>query len=375
LSGDKQKLLTDYVYDTYNDSPKYKKGGEITDYDFDYMDIGQFSVPDSDWRKYSQEDFLKMGKKIVDEQFDGDLGRAYDKIVHKKMEQGGNIGNVASEFTPQDYTNRELKIIASDYAYATSGDLDRATYRLLDPEFTNILLPRYIKEIRNWEETNNKPINPKKGFYAKGGYLPNGLVKSVDTTSGKRIFNKDIIDGVYPSGDLKVPANNRYSKIAKNLDSDKNLTEQANYLPKRRIKSVNTTFGKRLYPNDIKDGMYIKAGVKFATGGAVRKSGNEAKYQRQVDEVNRLISLAYDSDGDPIAVFDSSSTYEMPYVYKPVKYSNGVLYLEYMEYAGRDFGKIKKDKVKKSDMFFDNPLLEIAKMYRKALKKEKINFK
>ena len=121
--------------------------------------------------------------------------------------------------------------------------------------------------------------------------------------------------------------------------------------------------------------MYIKAGVKFATGGAVRKSGNEAKYQRQVDEVNRLISLAYDSDGDPIAVFDSSSTYEMPYVYKPVKYSNGVLYLEYMEYAGRDFGKIKKDKVKKSDMFFDNPLLEIAKMYRKALKKEKINFK
>jgi len=229
------------------------------------------------------------------------------------------------------------------------------------------------EKLTNWVYENYSNTGGYK--FAKGGYLPNGLVKSVDTTSGKRIFNKDIIDGVYPAGDLKVPANNRYSKIAKNLDSDKNLTEQANYLPKRRIKSVNTTFGKRLYPNDIKDGMYIKAGVKFATGGAVRKSGNEAKYQRQVDEVNRLISLAYDSDGDPIEVVDTSGTYYMPYVYLPVKYSNGVLYIQYYENAGLDIGKIQKDKVIKSQMFFDNPLLEIAKMYRKALKKHKINFK
>jgi hypothetical protein len=291
LSGDNQKLLTDFVYDTYNNSPKYKQGGALSNFNADYMDIGQFSVADSDWKNYSEEDFLKMGKKIVDEQFDGDIERAYDNIVHKKMEQGG--------------------------------------------------------------------------------YLPNGLVKSVDTTSGKRIFNKDIIDGVYPAGDLKVPANNRYSKIAKNLDSDKNLTEQTNYLPKRRIKSVNTTFGKRLYPNDIKDGMYIKSGVKFATGGAVRKSGNEAKYQRQVDEVNRLISLAFDSIGDPIPVVDINSTWEQPYVYLPVKYTNGTLRISYYEVGGSDHGKVKKDIVKKSEMYFDNPLPIIARMYRKAIKQNK----
>jgi hypothetical protein len=225
------------------------------------------------------------------------------------------------------------------------------------------------EKLTNWVYENYSNTGGYK--FAKGGYLPNGLVKSVDTTSGKRIFNKDIIDGVYPAGDLKVPANNRYSKIAKNLDSDKNLTEQANYLPKRRIKSVNTTFGKRLYPNDIKDGMYIKAGVKFATGGAVRKSGNEAKYQRQVDEVNRLISLAFDSYGDPIPVVDINSTWEQPYVYLPVNYTNGTLRISYYEVGGMDHGKAKKDIVKKSEMYFDNPLPMIARMYRKAIKQNK----
>lgn len=225
------------------------------------------------------------------------------------------------------------------------------------------------EKLANWVYENYSNTGGYK--FAKGGYLPNGLVKSVDTTSGKRIMNKDIIDGVYPKGTVKVPANNRYSKIQKNLDSDKNLTSQANYLPKRRIKSVNTTFGKRLYQDDINDGMYIKSGVKFATGGAVRKSGNEAKYQRQVDEVNRLISLAYDSIGDPIPVVDINSTWEQPYVYLPVKYTNGTLRISYYEVGGMDHDKIKKDIVKKSEMYFDNPLPMIARMYRKAIKQNK----
>lgn len=225
------------------------------------------------------------------------------------------------------------------------------------------------EKLANWVYENYSNTGGYK--FAKGGYLPNGLVKSVDTTSGKRIMNKDIIDGVYPKGTVKVPANNRYSKIQKNLDSDKNLTSQANYLPKRRIKSVNTTFGKRLYQDDINDGMYIKSGVKFATGGAVRKSGNEAKYQRQVDEVNRLISLAYDSIGDPIPVVDINSTWEQPYVYLPVNYTNGTLRISYYEVGGMDHGKVKKDIVKKSEMYFDNPLPMIARMYRKAIKQNK----
>lgn len=61
---------------------KYVNGGGVDDYD--YEDIGQFSMPDSEWKNYSQEDFNRIGRKIVEEQFNGDLTRAYDSIVHKR---------------------------------------------------------------------------------------------------------------------------------------------------------------------------------------------------------------------------------------------------------------------------------------------------
>lgn len=47
----------------------------------DLGDIGQFSVKESDWGKYTNIDFELMGEKIVNEQYNGNLGLAYDTIV------------------------------------------------------------------------------------------------------------------------------------------------------------------------------------------------------------------------------------------------------------------------------------------------------
>ena len=44
-------------------------------FDYDYADIGQFSLPDSEWNKTEQE-YIDLGKKIVKTKFDGDLGKA-----------------------------------------------------------------------------------------------------------------------------------------------------------------------------------------------------------------------------------------------------------------------------------------------------------
>ena len=93
--------ISELIYDELRDLnakdfqdylPKTKKkkfsGGGGTpekDYGFDYMDIGQFSVPETDWRKYSDAEFEDMGEKIVKETYKGDLGRAYDEIVHNKF--------------------------------------------------------------------------------------------------------------------------------------------------------------------------------------------------------------------------------------------------------------------------------------------------
>jgi len=108
------------------------------------------------------------------------------------------------------------------------------------------------------------------------------------------------------------------------------------------------------------------------------KGGNVSSIEKKVQEVNRLIDLANKND---ISVIDSSSTWESPMKYKPIKYSNGTLYIEYQEldlYKNNRTGikeyVTKKDKVLKRNMEFDNPLNDIAKMYRKALKQADIMF-
>ena len=108
------------------------------------------------------------------------------------------------------------------------------------------------------------------------------------------------------------------------------------------------------------------------------KGGNVSSIEKKVQEVNRLIDLANKND---ISVIDSSSTWESPMKYKPIKYSNGTLYIEYQEldlYKNNRTGineyVTKKDKVLKRNMEFDNPLNDIAKWYRKALKQADIMY-
>ena len=55
------------------------------------------------------------------------------------------------------------------------------------------------------------------------------------------------------------------------------------------------------------------------------KGGNVSSIEKKVQEVNRLIDLANKND---ISVIDSSSTWESPMKYKPIKYSNGTLYID-----------------------------------------------
>jgi hypothetical protein len=109
----------------------------------------------------------------------------------------------------------------------------------------------------------------------------------------------------------------------------------------------------------------------FEKGGKIRKSGNVNKIQKQVDEINAMIAEAIDNDGDAIPVVDSTSTWQQPYVYLPIKYSNGTVYIKFYEQGGNQNGVIQKETVRKSDMEYDNPLPMIARMYRKALKNYK----
>ena len=107
----------------------------------------------------------------------------------------------------------------------------------------------------------------------------------------------------------------------------------------------------------------------FARGGAIKQS---SKIERKVAEVNSLIREAFDNQNDPLYVYDPTSTWESPMIYKEVIYKNGRLYIEYYE-PYSSFDKIQKEVINKSNMEEDGypTLLYIAKMYRKAIRRFK----
>jgi hypothetical protein len=113
----------------------------------------------------------------------------------------------------------------------------------------------------------------------------------------------------------------------------------------------------------------------YAEGGNVdtRKSGNVPAIEKRVAEINELIARANKND---LRIIDESTTWQAPMKYKPIKYSNGTLYLEYEELDLYKHNKglgshweTKKDTVKKSNM--RDQLIElsgISRLYKKALK-------
>lgn len=107
---------------------------------------------------------------------------------------------------------------------------------------------------------------------------------------------------------------------------------------------------------------------------------NIPSIEKKVNEVNYLINLANENS---LYVIDKSGTWQSPMKYKPLKYVNGTLYIEYEELdlykhnktKGEESNWItKKDKVLKKDMEFDNPLNDISKMYKSVLKENNIPY-
>lgn len=60
------------------------------------------------------------------------------------------------------YTKKQLEKIADDYAYITQGDVDKITYRLLDKDYTDKLLPIYLDKISEYNKKSKKVGAVKK---------------------------------------------------------------------------------------------------------------------------------------------------------------------------------------------------------------------
>jgi hypothetical protein len=64
----------------------YAKGGKTKDYSYDYADIGQFSMNREAWSDFTDKQFEKIGRDIVEVDYDGNIEKAYESIVRQKFE-------------------------------------------------------------------------------------------------------------------------------------------------------------------------------------------------------------------------------------------------------------------------------------------------
>lgn len=76
---------------------------------YDHMDIGQFSLPEEEWSNKSDEELEQLGRKIVTEQYGGDVGAAYEAVVANS----GKVG--ATDEDGSDALYDEVKQMADNH--------------------------------------------------------------------------------------------------------------------------------------------------------------------------------------------------------------------------------------------------------------------
>jgi hypothetical protein len=102
----------------------------------------------------------------------------------------------------------------------------------------------------------------------------------------------------------------------------------------------------------------------MSEGGIIKA---DPRVQKLVNIVNALINMAKDSDGDPIGVVDSQSTWQEPYIYEPIEYRNGQLKITSHSVYN---SKPEVEVILKRNMEYDGipTLRTLATQYRKAIK-------
>jgi hypothetical protein len=262
---------------------------------------------------------------------------------------------------------------------------------------------KYVNHSQDYEVRYSKDKPHRRGYgYAEGGFIDGFNPKSFSLAEiDEKLRDNDIYIQWLQMGDISTSADKRdflwtntSSSTKWNKVKDLRLTISDYGLLELSKGSENLYLNFVVYKKNGYDPMNIQiytkdnhAGLKqfarqivdkFEEGGQLEMeyAGGgkiETKIQKKVDEINDLIKKAIDSDGDPLMVVDTTGTWEEPMQYKPIIYKNGRLYIEYFEpYSG----KTEKEVVNKSNIDLDGypTLLNIAKMYRKALKEKGISY-
>ena len=166
---------------------KKKVSGTGNSYIFKVYDRNSFGDPiNNSFRKVTinasnQTDAKdKLYKKYPSSKYFCELQDSYTNINKK-------IGKI------KKYTKLKLENLANDYAYATGSDLDKVTWRLLDKDYTNKLIPVYEKAIKDKNKLNKKSTKmPIKKSAPKKKIAKKVVHKIVKKAATKKVAKKKL---------------------------------------------------------------------------------------------------------------------------------------------------------------------------------------
>jgi len=160
----------------------FAKGGNIEDYSYDYADIGQFSMDREAWSDFTDKQFEKIGKDIVEVDYDGNIEKAYESIVRQKFEGSYAKGGKVDKLIDMELERQNL---LRDYPM---GEKDDEAEKLRDRVEKGVekLTPKQKQEF--FDEAENMA-------FSKGGkvgrYTSDDMPKFLEN-----IFGKEYIDNV-----------------------------------------------------------------------------------------------------------------------------------------------------------------------------------
>lgn len=319
----------------------------------------------------------KWGQEAIGLEFEGDMFYVDKKTKLKRggyFDKGGKLSNLSAdekEFIAKEkkerdgFTYRAKILFGSPVVLKEKNGTPVKKFAVDELQTANII----AEELNKYQDGGTLGA----GSFANGGEIKFEIINELDSDDVDDFFDGDTKE-IRSWSEGKGRGQTNYTIYT---DGKKYLLDIEDF--------GFDDFKHNYYIIKIKDGDYEQGGTigagSFADGGVTkRKSGNEPKVQRKVDELNRLIKLANEND---VEITDNTSTWEAPMRYKPVKYSNGILYFEWDELdlykANKGLGRVykhKKDKVLKRSMEFDGiPSLNfLARRYRNALKNAGIQF-
>lgn len=240
-----------------------------------------------------------------------------------------------------------------------------------------------------YANSEKEAISKFKNKYPHIEYTNIGHARKINTSTNYDIFEemREYADGGMMSTGVKIKVRDIEDDSIKNYSlkelllriNEDNVDEENDYNESDWIEGFNETLEGEFYSLNDKNGKPLN---KFSDGGMMAKGGSIKSLEKRVAEVNELIKRGNELG---IEVVDEGNTWQAPMKYKPLKYTNGVLYVSYeqldlykynREYV-QDWEK-KSYKIGKYESGYGyrgeagaaqrEALTEIARMYRKPLK-------